>query len=88
MPKDIIGQYDEKSFIKIYNITVSCPKLLKAMHLKYLTDVEIVNLLYWRACEAIKEEPLKEQQVVTLHWSEIHNYDSSIKFHNPKSFDV
>jgi hypothetical protein len=88
VPKDKIGQYDEKSFIKIYYITVSCPKLLKAMHLKNLTDDEIIKLLYWRACKAIKEDRLKEKQVLTLHWSEIHNYDSSIKFPNPESFDV
>lgn len=88
VPKDKIGQYDEKSFIKIYYIIVDCSNLLKEMNLKNLTDDEIVKLLYWRACEAIKEDRLKEQQMVTLHWSEIQNYDSSIKFRNPDSFDV
>ena len=88
VPKDKIGQHDEKSFIKLYYITVGCSNLLKEMNLKNLTDDDIVNLLYWRACEAIKEDRLKEQQVVTLHSSEIYNYDSSIKFHNRKSFDV
>jgi hypothetical protein len=88
VPKDKVGQHDEKSFIKIYYITVSCSGLLRAMHLKNLTDDEIIKRLYWRACKAIKDDRLKEKQVLALNESEIHYYDPSIKFPNPESFDV
>lgn len=83
-PKLKVGQYTE-----IYNIMVKCPGLLRAMHLKNLSDEEINKCLYWRARKAINDDPLKQQQEVTLHHSEISSFDPYyIKFPNPDSFDV
>ena len=85
LPKDKIGKPDQNGYMKFFNITVKITGTLVAI--SNLSNANLIKVLYFYACEAIKREPLNNKQVVLLHTNNTPSrcpYDPKlIKFPNP-----
>lgn len=90
IPKEKIGEPDEKLAIKVHHIVIRCSGTLIAIW--NLADGDFIKVLYWYAHKAITENPSEKEQIIELHSGNTPGecpYDPKvINFPNPNPFDV